>query len=224
LNAGWQALGSGKSYHPKLPPQYDSKKSWSKASLPYENPCWNTADTNISFQDGGLPCFPCPIDLRKYLLNDVNVTVANEYCSVDAEEDTLTVDHAIKLLKEAVGKDQLFYLAVGLHKPHMPWQYDAEDLAKHPLSSITLPKHPHPPNGMPDLAFHFTDEKAPGHATPWTPLADADILNARRAYRASVTGMDRKLGKVRGKNGGIYASCSPSYICFRLCHGVSTIV
>ena len=60
--AGALALGAGKTYHPKLPPAYDSDASWSPAALPYRNPCWNTADnTNISFQDGGLPCIPCAI-------------------------------------------------------------------------------------------------------------------------------------------------------------------
>ena len=67
LRAGAKAWGAGKSYHPKLPPQYDTTKSWSPDALPYKNPCWNTADTNISFQDGGLPCVFCPVDLEHYL-------------------------------------------------------------------------------------------------------------------------------------------------------------
>ena len=48
LRAGAKAWGAGKSYHPKLPPQYDTSKSWSPEALPYKNPCWNTADTNIN--------------------------------------------------------------------------------------------------------------------------------------------------------------------------------
>jgi hypothetical protein len=48
------------------------------------------------------------------------LSAGNEYCELDAFEDTLTVEHAIALLKQAAGKQ--FYLGVGLHKPHMPWQ------------------------------------------------------------------------------------------------------
>ena len=123
-SATWAALGSGKSFHPKLPPAYDSNRSWSKVALPYRNPCWNTADTNISFQDGGLPCAFCPVDMRHYLLpKSVNVTVANEFCTVDAYEDTLTVERAITLLRDAViTKKQYFYLAVGLHKCVRPFR------------------------------------------------------------------------------------------------------
>jgi iduronate 2-sulfatase len=68
LKAGAKALGSGKSYHPKVPPYYDSSQSWSKESLPYHNPCLNSADSKWvpeKYQDGGLPCLwaVCPIDV-----------------------------------------------------------------------------------------------------------------------------------------------------------------
>ena len=80
----------------------------------------------------------------------------------------------------------------------MPWQASAADFAKHPLDSTMpdpLPKHRLPPTDMPPIAFHFTDDNAhPGTQDPWHPLSDDDTRAARRAYRAAVTGMDRKLG------------------------------
>ena len=50
---------------------------------------------------------------------------------------------------------------------------------------------------MPPIAFHFTDGNA--HADPWTPIDPDGMRRARRAYRASVTGMDRKLGELLGE-------------------------
>lgn len=196
LRAGSVSLASGKTYHPKLPPMYDGVNSWSPAALPYRNPCWNTADYNVSFQDGGLPCVFCPVDIRHYLPGALNAatSVANEFCEIDAYEDTLSVDDGIQLLRRA--RSEHFYLAVGLHKPHMPWQASSEDFAKHPLESVSLPQHPLPPEGMPDIAFHFTDQHAKGHDSPWRPVSDDDMRAARRAYRAAITGMDRKLGKL----------------------------
>lgn len=46
LANGALALGAGKMYHPKVPPAYDDKLSWSdfEDNLPFENPCWNTAN------------------------------------------------------------------------------------------------------------------------------------------------------------------------------------
>ena len=193
LRAGRLALGSGKVYHPKLPPAYDGDKSWSAEALPYRNPCWNTADdTNASFQDGGLPCIPCLIDIKGYLFHDANISVVDDYCEGDALEDTFTVSDAIRLLRKVGSKP--FYLAVGLHKPHLPWQASSDDFDKHPLSGVELPTHKTPPLGMPSIAFHFTDEKA--HVDPWSPIDDNGMRKARRAYYAAVTGMDRKLGKL----------------------------
>ena len=95
---------------------------------------------------------------------------------------------------QAKGSTKPFYLAVGMHKPHMPWQYAKEDLDQHPLDSVDVPAHPLPPVGMPGLAFHWTDAGVFGHTSPWTPVSNDTARAARRAYRASVTGMDRKLG------------------------------
>jgi len=197
LNNGAQALGSGKTYHPKLPPAYDGNRSWSALGLPYKNPCWNSADNgDAKFQDGGLPCIPCPVDIRGYLFKD-NVSIANEFCAIDADEDALTVDKAIAYLRDlSKAPARPFYLAVGMHKPHLPWQASEEDFAKHPLDSVSLPANRYPPKGMPPLAFHYTDEKIPGHDSPWAPVAVNLTRGARRAYRASVTGMDRKLGRL----------------------------
>lgn len=194
LKVGVHALASGKTYHPKLPPAYDGEKSWSKLSLPYRNPCWNTADfPNFKSADGGLPCVFCPADIAHYVFK-ANLTVVNEQCPLDALEDTQTVDHAIDLLKQAVSAKSPFYLAVGMHKPHIPFQASEADYAKHPLSSIQLPTNPLPSKNMPDIAIHFTDDEE--HPNPWTPISNDGMKAARRGYYAAVTGMDRKLGKL----------------------------
>lgn len=198
LRANASALGSGKIYHPNIPPEYDGTKSWSKQSLPFHNPCWNDADRKIiptKYKDGGLPCVFCPVDIKSRIPHSgVNTTVANEYCAIDAYEDTLTVRHAIDLLRAA--RHEHFYLAVGLHKPHIPWQYAPEDLEKHPLDSVDLPPRRSPPKNVPDIALQTTEENIPGHSSPFVQLSDDVTRQARRQYRASTTGMDRKIGKL----------------------------
>lgn len=101
---------------------YDGNKSWSEAALPFVNPCWNTADNpNATFQDGGLPCVFCPVDIDNRLFHG-NVSIANEFCEIDAIEDTLTVTAAVKHLRAiASSQDSTpFYLAVGVHKVIIP--------------------------------------------------------------------------------------------------------
>ena len=184
LAAGGEALGAGKAFHPKLPPAYDGDRSWSAAALPYRNPCWNTADDpTASFQDGGLPCVPCAIDVEARLFHNGNVSIANEFCETDAFEDALTVDDALALLRGAHARGAHFYLAVGLHKPHMPWQASAADFALHPLESVDLPAHPLPPSDAPPLAYHFTD----GHVR----VVAAARCRRRRARRGARTARRR---------------------------------
>jgi iduronate 2-sulfatase len=214
LKAGGVALGVGKVFHPMLPPAYDGPSSWSSSALPYFNPCWNTADLPQAVHacagkaqsakcDGGLPCVPCPIDIQNGFDkwrsgHGNNVSVANEFCEIDAVEDIRTVEHAIAHLRgeavaAAVAAGLPWYLGVGMHKPHMPWQAAPHDWSQHPLESIEQPTHQQPPIRMPALAYHFSDP-VDGHIDPWTPLPPHDVRAARRAYRAATTGMDRKLG------------------------------
>ena len=191
LRAGADALGAGKLYHPKLPPEYDGNRSWSDAALPWRNPCWNTADHPDKFpkfQDGGLPCLPCLTDVEHYIFH-ANSTVANDWCEHDAFEDTLSVELALRQLRAAAGAGRQFYLAVGVHKPHLPWQASAADFAAHPLADVEPARFRVPPAGVPGIALQDSDSK-----DPFTPLPNASARAARRAYRAAITGADRKLG------------------------------
>ena len=58
-----------------------------------------------------------PIDIASKLDKKFHVSVENEWCTVDAMEDTLTIDKAIALLKQAKASGLPFYLGVGMHKP-----------------------------------------------------------------------------------------------------------
>jgi iduronate 2-sulfatase len=189
------SLGAGKTYHPKLPPEYDGDKSWSKESLPYRNPCWNTADDpDAKFQDGGLPCFFCSIDIESHLFpKKFNTTVANEFCTTDAYEDTLSIWNGIQQLKK-VPKDKFFYLVIGMHKPHLPWQASSADFAKHPLEKVQVAANRYPPKNVPSIALQYTEKEI--HESPYDPILNSSAQLARRAYYATITGMDRKLKKL----------------------------
>ena len=116
--AGGEALGAGKAFHPKLPPAYDGDRSWSAAALPYRIPCWNTADDpTASFQDGGLPCVPCAIDVEARLFHNVNLSIANEFCETAAFEAALTVDDGLALLRGAHRTLVLILLCQRLRQP-----------------------------------------------------------------------------------------------------------
>ncbi|GMH94149.1 hypothetical protein TrVE_jg12622 [Triparma verrucosa] len=187
LAAGYKSLGSGKTYHDTVQNgimnaifEYDSFRSWSPESLPYRNPGWTQ----------GIDFLGCP-ETRW----GGNVTVAWCERKTGDMSDVLTIDHAIDLLKEAVNDDGSvdtpFYLAVGLHKPHMPWIAKPEHFEMYDLDNIKVAKQK-TLNGtdIPEIAFRDCDSPS-----PYEPLEDDDAKIARRAYYAAVTGMDEELGR-----------------------------
>eukprot|EP00757_Euglenozoa_sp_SAG-D1_P018164 gene18163-5750_t len=98
--AGWNSVGSGKVYHPFLPPEWDGANSWSEKALPFKNPCWFF----------GISCVPCVglngTKVEKECSDDGfgPGSVETCWCEVEALEDVLTVDLALKYLGE-VEKD-----------------------------------------------------------------------------------------------------------------------
>ena len=108
-------------------------------------------------------------------------------CAEKDWSDILTTDHAIELLDIHLNdlSKKPFYLAVGYHKPHLPWVAEQKFFDMYPLENITLPKHKTAPKGMPGIAFSNCDSP-----DPWTPLNDTQIRLARRGYYAAVSGMD----------------------------------
>ncbi len=184
LEAGYLSLGAGKTYHDTVQNgvidaifQYDGPRSWSREALPYRNPCWVE----------GVDCRGCPGTHWKI----GNVTT--DWCVLPEGDlsDVLTVDHAIELLSVAnsTGKPG-FYLAVGFHKPHLPWIFKQEHFDMYDIEEIEVAKNPTLDESIPPIAFNDCDSDS-----PYSPLSDDDARTARRAYYAAVTGMDEQIGR-----------------------------
>ena len=58
-----------------------------------------------------------------------------------------------------------FYLAVGYHKPHMPWIAKQAHFDMYPLDSISLAKVKTLPDSIPTIAFADTNS-----GTPFEPI------------------------------------------------------
>jgi iduronate 2-sulfatase len=101
------------------------------------------------------------------------------------------------------GATRPFFLAVGFHKPHLPFVASAQYFDYYSPSVVKLPDDNQPPHGMPPVAWsnggellNYQDQPKNATGAPGTDLPDADVLDLRRAYYASVTQTDDMLGKV----------------------------
>ena len=128
--------------------------------------------------------------------------------------DTQIAQNAIESLanfsRAGVGKDldgakaRPFFLAVGFHKPHLPFVAPSRFFDLYPPDEIELPGDQRPPSGMPTVAWSNWGELrqyldiAPlnNSGVPGDTLPPAVTKSLRRAYYASVSFTDHNVGLV----------------------------
>ena len=118
-----------------------------------------------------------------------------KFAPLDCQDDELTdwkiVDYGIESL--AKKHDKPFFLAVGMHKPHMPWNVPRKYFDMFPLEKIKLPPH---------LATDLDDVPPSGKRMARPEGDHAEMLKSGRwkeavqAYLATIAYMDMNLGRL----------------------------
>jgi len=76
---------------------------------------------------------------------------------VEAEKhllpDTQSANAATEQLKKFSESKSPFFLAVGFHKPHLPFQFPHKFIDLYPVESVKLPDNPFAPGNMPQVEF-----------------------------------------------------------------------
>ena len=122
--------------------------------------------------------------------------------------DQLTAQHAVETLKRLAPKaktgEQPIFVAVGFHKPHLPFVFPKKFLDFYPRESIRLPKNPYAPSNMPEEAWTDFSELRDyvdiadkyGYGAINTTLPDDVVLDLRRAYYSAISYTDSLVGLV----------------------------
>ena len=180
---GYVSAGIGKIFHPGPASGYDDPISW---SLPYfhaKTYGWETLE-------------------HSWLAVPDNETINKPL--VDAQ----IADRAIETLKalapDAKSGAKPFFLAVGFHKPHLPFVFPESMLQFYPEDEIHLPPDPYCPKDMPEVAW-FT----PGGMIRYQDigslnytgqineqLPERKVRELRRAYYSAVSWTDLLVGRV----------------------------
>ncbi|XP_055455572.1 iduronate 2-sulfatase isoform X2 [Psammomys obesus] len=186
---GYVTMSVGKVFHPGISSNHsdDSPYSWSfppyhPSSEKYEN------TKTCRGKDGKLHAnLLCPVDVA------------------DVPEGTLpdkqSTEEAIRLLEKLKSSVSPFFLAVGYHKPHIPFRYPKEFQKLYPLENITLAPDPSVPDGLPAVAYNpwmdireREDVQALNISVPFGPIPVDFQRKIRQSYFASVSYLDTQVG------------------------------
>jgi len=199
LKHGYWTTGAGKVYHPGHPPNYDGNRSWSDFS---------------GFSKGGkCACggkhTPWPPGGHATCEGVVSSCGDDQVVQIVSEQLAQAANGSIK---------SPWFIAAGLHKPHMPFFAKQEHFALYPKPSAPLPAHV--PAGYPYDAWHSCLSDLGGKAgvnySNWgqfvdisnsmsyeRPMEAAPAAHLRRGYFASVTYTDENVGQIMSAAKGL---------------------
>ena len=175
---GFWTVGSGKLFHPNIPPHDDNPRSW---SINYTDPGGNVG---CGCPESGMPGSPMYCELP-----------AGTQCP-----DVVVAQTVVGQLHEwkASHSDQPFFAGLGIHKPHLPWGAPKEFFDQYPpAAQLPLAQHKLVPVGMPAVAYHHCQwGPFPWNSSRGVPVADTIAAQARRGYYAAISFADHLLGTV----------------------------
>eukprot|EP00035_Acanthoeca_spectabilis_P040066 m.67154 g.67154 ORF g.67154 m.67154 type:complete len:532 (-) comp9849_c0_seq1:28-1623(-) len=118
-NAGWRAIGHGKIFHEGNASGWplDQDQEYGSWSVPYYHPPSDGYDTYNKTHPNPYP------GIGKYNAPFSNLRVNEPW---DSFNDAFSALRAIEWINNASKYDDPFFLAVGFHRPHIPYVYPAE--------------------------------------------------------------------------------------------------
>ena len=183
---GYTSIGMGKIFHAGVEASNnDDPQSWSE---PYFH-----APNHRYWQFGG---------------HDSWVAATNETMKEKPLPDNQVAEHAIQTLQrlapDAKSGKKPFFLAVGFHKPHLPFIVPESFFQYYPLESIHLPANGYAPVNMPTVAWascpplqHYRDIQAKNIQIVFNvTFPNQTVLELRRAYYSAITYTDSLIGSV----------------------------
>ena len=204
---GFVTMGSGKLFHPTVPPDNDWPRSWSTNHSYYSPECMPPACPNSvaprGYKQNGSPsgAFECVssdpqgTDKNSYTLCPTNTSKDEQRFEFQLEDQRI-LHSCMDQINAAASSNRNFFIGCGFHKPHVPWEFPAEFLDQYPkdLDDIPLASDPYAPVGMPQVAWHPPAD-VHGMNIPFNGTCNATrSRNFRRGYYAAISYTDHNIG------------------------------
>ncbi|HEX3870227.1 MAG TPA: sulfatase [Pirellulales bacterium] len=190
-NHGYKSISLGKIFHQSEREPHEDPQSWSE-------PPWYHGTPNRSWftkasEDYIASLKKLPEKKRPKLLRAPPFEAADEADEVYG--DGQLAAKAIATLEQLKG--ETFFLGVGFHKPHLPFNCPQKYWGLYPADTIHVAENAYPPKDVPAPALHTWYELRSYGTVP--PTGDIPLemkLNLIRGYKACVSFIDAQIGKV----------------------------
>ncbi len=112
--------------------------------------------------------------------------------------DGANTDYAISRLRALKEKNQPFFMALGFHRPHLPWCAPKKYWDMYPIEEVSLSPAPDYPTNLTPYSLTNWGELRGYFGIPQgeDQIPDELAIQLRRAYYASVSYVDAQLGRV----------------------------
>lgn len=166
----------------------DSEKSW--------NELWSPIDTAFFWRDYVLPENRKLDSIRGFKLGSYPYECAD--VADTSYFDGKTINRAIADLQKLKNKNQPFFLAVGIRKPHLPFNSPKKYWDLYKRNQFKLPANNKVgETTIPENAFHNSAELRQYYGVPEKgPVSDSMAITLLHGYYASVSYADNLVGKL----------------------------
>ncbi|XP_055631229.1 iduronate 2-sulfatase [Toxorhynchites rutilus septentrionalis] len=190
---GYITHSIGKIFHPGVSSNYTDDYPLSWSNVPYHPSTEKYMNEPV--------CIDIPTGkLKKNLLCPVDLELQPENTLPDIQSTLAAKD----FLQQRQNKTrEPFLLAVGYHKPHIPFKFPSKYLKMHRTSKFRNQDPDYPPYGLPTVAWNSyldvrsrDDVIALNISYPFGPIRDEMKLKIRQHYYAAVTYVDDLIGQL----------------------------
>lgn len=187
---GYETFSIGKVFHPGASSNFND-------DFPFS---WSTETFHPSteqFMNDAI-CFDKHTQmLQRNLICPVHVKSQPNHSLPDIQ----SIAEAKRLLRTFHNHRQPFFIAIGLHKPHIPFRFPSKYLRYHRIDKFQKNDFTHVPYNLPTVAFNpyndirwRDDVQKLNISFPFGPMEKTFAYRIRQAYYAAVTYVDDLIG------------------------------
>lgn len=186
---GYQTYSIGKVFHPGASSNFndDYPFSWTNETF--------HASTEKYMNDA-----VCIDQQKQTYQRNLICPVIVEYQPEQSLPDIQSMNEAKRIINN-IDKTKPFFIAIGIHKPHIPFRFPSKYLQYHDISKFMKNDFNYKPYGMPTVAWNpFNDIRRRDDVQqlnisfPFGPIPATFAWKTRQSYYSSVTYIDHLIG------------------------------